>query len=237
VASAESILRLLQSTNQDGAPACRLITVVTARAASAAADLLSSGDYAIAYPDSTILYHGARTSLSDPLTVELASIITETLKLSNDRYAMSLARKSDVRFMFRFFTLRTEFSAHREKVGNANPTDLQCFLGLVGEKISQKASKIVNQASQRYERYNALLDHVFKISKKAKKNPFNVGGTAAEMESVMLRAIIQFELKNNKNDPIWTFRERGLVRVNDDFFLLREYFASAFSDQFRRLCE
>ena len=39
VASAESILRLLQSTDQDGASPCRLITVVTGHAASAAADL------------------------------------------------------------------------------------------------------------------------------------------------------------------------------------------------------
>ena len=95
VASAESILRLLQSTDQDGASACRLITVVTGHAASAAADLLSSGDYAIAHPESTILYHGVRTSLNDPLTMEIASVITESLKISNDRYAMTLARKSE----------------------------------------------------------------------------------------------------------------------------------------------
>jgi ATP-dependent protease ClpP protease subunit len=172
VASAEAILRLLQSTNQEGAPACRLITVVTARAASAAADLLSSGDYAIAYPDSSILYHGVRTSMSDPLTVELASIITETLKLSNDRYAMTLARKSEVRFMFRYFVLRPQFEAYRTKVENANLSDLKCFLGLVGEKISPKATKIVGQATQRYERYNALLDYVFKVAAKSKRNAF-----------------------------------------------------------------
>jgi ATP-dependent protease ClpP protease subunit len=237
VASGESILRLLQSTDQDGSPACHLITVVTGRAASAAADLLSSGDYAIAYPESNILYHGVRTSLNDPVTVELASFITESLKLSNDRYAMTLAKKSEVRFMFRFFALRPEFPAYRTKVGDANLTDLQCFLGLVGEKISHKASKIVGQAWQRYERYNALLDHVFKIGTKGKKSVFSGGRTAAQMESVMLRAIIQFELKNNKDDSTWTFRDRGLVRVNDDFFLLQEYFASAFSDQFRQLCE
>ena len=53
----------------------------------------------------------------------------------------------------------------------------------------------------------------------------------------MLRAIIQFELKNNKSDPAWNFRGRGLGRVNDDFYLLQEYLASAFSDQFKQICD
>jgi ATP-dependent protease ClpP protease subunit len=57
-AASELILRQLRATNQDMADPCRLITVVTSTAASAAADLLTSGDYAIAYPGSSIFYHG-----------------------------------------------------------------------------------------------------------------------------------------------------------------------------------
>jgi hypothetical protein len=53
----------------------------------------------------------------------------------------------------------------------------------------------------------------------------------------MLRAIIHFEFKNNKNDPTWNFHNKGLMRVNDDFFLLQEYVLSAFGEQFRQLCE
>jgi ATP-dependent protease ClpP protease subunit len=237
VASAETILRLLQSTDQDGAPACRIITVVTGHAASAAADLLSSGDYAIAHSESTILYHGVRTSLNDPLTMEIASVLTETLKLSNGRYAMTLARKSEIRFMFRFFALRPQFAEHRAKVGKPEYTDIQCFLGMVEEKLSHKAEEIVKQAWQRYERYNALLDHVFMIGARSKKDIFAGGASAAQMESAMLRAIIQFELRNHKNDPTWSFSNRGLLRVNDDFFLLQEYLLTVFSDQFRQLCE
>jgi len=238
VAVAEGMLRLLQSTNQDGASACRLITVSTGRAASAAADLLSSGDYAISYPDCNILYHGVRTSLNNPVTVELASLLSESLKLSNDRYAMTLARKSEVRFMFRYFALQSDFAGYRTKMNDATITDLNCFLGMVKEKVSSGAEKIVNQSLKRYERYNALLDHVFKIAMKSgKKNIFTPDGSVPVMESAMLRAIIQFELKNNKDDETWTFRDRGLVRVNDDFFLLQEYFNSAFSEQFRQLCE
>lgn len=238
VAIGEQILRLLQATDQDGSRACHLVTVVTGRAASAAADLLSSGDYAIAYADTNILFHGVRTSLSNPVTVELASFLSESLKLSNDRYAMTLARKSELRFMFRFFILRANFAEYREKLNKPQLTDLECFLGLVKEKISHTAAKLVDSAWKRYERYNALLNHVFNVATKTgKKNPFAKDASMVQMERVMLRAIVDFELKNNKNDPTWTFQNRGLLRVNDDFFLLQEYVASAFSDQFTQLCE
>src|SRR3954470_19336568 len=46
---ADSLRRLLSARNQDGLQ-CRLITVATTQAASAAASFLSSGDYALAYP-------------------------------------------------------------------------------------------------------------------------------------------------------------------------------------------
>jgi hypothetical protein len=142
------------------------VTVVTGRAASAAADLLSSGDYAIAYPETNILFHGVRTSLNNPVTVELASFLSENLKLSNDRYAMILAKKSEVRFMFRYFVLRSDFAGYRTKINNPHLTDLECFLGMVKEKTSYRAEKIIKLAWQRYERYNALLDHVFNPKRK-----------------------------------------------------------------------
>ncbi len=56
---AETIRRLIKAPNPDGG-VCRVITVVTGTAASAAADLLALGDYSIAYPHSRILYHGSR---------------------------------------------------------------------------------------------------------------------------------------------------------------------------------
>ena len=236
--SAETILRLLKATNQDNEPGCHVITVVTTRAASAAADLLSAGDYAIALPDTSILFHGVRTpTWSDLVTVEQASSIADFLKLSNDRYAMTLARKSERRFMYLFFALRNQFPAHRIKLNKPNLSPLECFIGLVRENISPLAKKILDRAWERYERYNALLSHVFALAARTKKNPFAGGASGAEMESFMLRAIVQFELKKNKADKEWTFSGRGLVRVNDDFFLLQEYFATAYSIEFNQLCE
>jgi len=49
---AEQILRLMRSPRQDG-QRCMVTTICTGVAASAAADLLAAGDYAIAYGDSS----------------------------------------------------------------------------------------------------------------------------------------------------------------------------------------
>lgn len=114
----ETLLQLLKASNQDFADPCHLITVVTSRAASAAADLLSSGDYAIAYPESTVLYHGVRMPGERALTAEITSFLAEMLRLRNDRYAMDLARTIEFRFMYRFVTSRGQFQAIRQNSPN-----------------------------------------------------------------------------------------------------------------------
>ena len=235
VASAELLLRLLTASNQDMATPCWLITVVTSWAASAAADFLSSGNYAIAYPESTILYHGVRRSFNDPITVESASILAESLKLSNDRYAMALARKSEWRFMYRFMTLRPGFDEHRTKCKQAGMSELDCFLALTSEKLSYSAKKIVEQAKTRHERYTSLLNHVLKFAARSKRLAKET--TVAETESVIIRGIVTFELKSNKDNPSWTFQDGGLARLSDDFFLLKEYIESSQSEQFKKICE
>jgi len=233
VASGELILRLLRATNQDGAGPCSVITVAVSRASSAAADLLSAGDYAIAYPESTLLYHGFRTSMTDPVTAELATVLTESLKTNNDRYAMSLARKSEWRFMFRVFALRGGFEKHRADSAKPALSDLECFTEIIRQNLSSSATTVLDQALLRWGRYNGLLTRFQRFRAKGSKPKI----TSANIERMMLRASIDFEFDSNKANPDWTFRDGGLLRVNDDFFLLQEYLQSAYSDQFKQLCE
>ncbi len=76
----QSLLQMLQTSNQSFDPPCRLITVATSLAASAAADMLASGDYALAYPDSIIVYHGFRAPSDRPLTVEETMSLAQRLR-------------------------------------------------------------------------------------------------------------------------------------------------------------
>ena len=76
---AEQIRSLLHASNQDS-QVCRIITVVTNVAASAAADLLALGDYAIAYKNGFVLYHGTRQASRDALTTREGGIVSEVAK-------------------------------------------------------------------------------------------------------------------------------------------------------------
>ncbi|MBI2928712.1 MAG: ATP-dependent Clp protease proteolytic subunit [Verrucomicrobia bacterium] len=80
---AEDIRSLLYAPNQDS-QVRRIITVVTNVAASAAADLLALGDYAIAYKNSYALYHGTRQASQAALTTEKAESLAKSLKQTNE---------------------------------------------------------------------------------------------------------------------------------------------------------
>lgn len=105
---AETIRRLIKAPNPDGG-VCRVITVATGTAASAAADLLTLGDYAIAYPHSSIFYHGTQRSADTALTYEVASSLASSLEELNERFAVRLARRAFPRFCIRMSQLKDQF--------------------------------------------------------------------------------------------------------------------------------
>jgi Clp protease len=227
----ETILRLLKLSDQDSSSPCHVITAVTTRAASAAADLLSSGDYAIAYPTSTILYHGTRRQEPAPLTVESTSMLAYYLRISNDRYAMELARKIEERFSFRFLIARHDFAAIRTK--NAKPTmgDLECFIEFIHDKLSDDAKDVWAKARQRHLRYKDLFDTVLRKVRRHR----NIGTmNRSKLEANSIKAIVDFELKAHTGDTSWTFRHGGIGNLADDFFLLDEYLTNAGHERLRK---
>jgi hypothetical protein len=232
VAASELILRVLRATNQDGDDPCHIITVAVSKASSAAADLLSSGDYTIAYPQAKLLYHGVRLPMPTTVTAEFATLVSENLKSSNDRYATSLARKSEWRFMFRVFALRRTFQQHRIDNNSPGLTDLECFTAILRTKLSKGAEKVLEQALDRWDRYNSLVKHFDKQG--ARKSNYS----PLEMEKDMLRASTAFELQRNKANSEWSLLDGGgLSRIVEDCFLLDEYFQSAYGSQFKQLCQ
>ena len=189
VGSMETILKTLKLTDQDSSEPCHIITAVTTRAASAAADLLSSGDYAVAYPHSAILYHGIRTQENNPLTLESASALNSLLRRTNDIYAIELARKIDDRFSFRFVVARNiqnGFAAIRERRQDPELSDIECFIEFIEDKLSQQGKKVWKRAKARHSRYQEIFETVVK---KAKGNFDKM--TAAQLQAVSLKAIVE----------------------------------------------
>lgn len=226
----ESILRLLRARNQDYDPPCRIITVVTTLAASAAADLLSCGDYSVGLTGSRVYFHGTRQSRSDPLTVEKVSGLIEDLRSDNDRYAVELAHRCQGRFFHRFVTFRAEFPAERERQANPNLSDLECLIAILLTKISAPAAKVVRLAVKKNRRYSALQATVFKSPRVRK--PLSPKKRWADTEAEVLKRIIGFELKTNK-DPSWTFRHAGFRTLSDDFLLFDEYLGHHSTDRIK----
>jgi ATP-dependent protease ClpP protease subunit len=215
--SMESILRLLHLTDQNQSDACDIITAVTARADSAAADLLSSGDYAIAFPSTKILHHGVRRVERNPLTFESTSQLSELMRFYKDVYAMQLAQKIENRFSFRFVTARQKFSALREKKASPDLSELDCFIEVIEEELSEDAKGLWTKAKDRHGRYHQLIDIV--LEQTGSQIPSN----PAQVQANVIKAIVDFEVASNGNNPSWNFRNGGISRLVDDFFLLEEY--------------
>ncbi len=230
---AESLLDLLAASDQDGAAPCRIITVATGLAASAAADLLCSGGYAIAQAGCTIFFHGVRRS-GEEITVAVASNIAESLRRTNERYAIALADKSVRRLGFRYAWMRSQFDTYRTRVSKQH-SDLECFIGLILERLSTGGAEVVAQARERNERYEALVDHALRaVSRnRALKKP---GKRTADTEAVILKSIIDFEKSKNKGKH-WTYARIGLRQATNDFLLVREYLNNYDGDPLTRLCD
>lgn len=232
-ASADLLSRLLKATNQDGAPPCWIITVATGRAASAAADLLSEGNYAIVYPETIVHFHGVRYSFDDPVTLEAAAHLAESLKAGNDQYAFSLAKRCISRFLLRFLDLRSQLANVRaQQADDAAIDDLTCLYLLLSERVSPSTADILQEAFSRYGRYQQLADHVnATVAPKA-----GVDDRFSETEAAILRAILEFELSINGDDPSWNFERVGLRQLRDDFLLLIEYLKPWQNQSVEQIC-
>lgn len=228
----ESLLKLLNAPTQDFQDPCWIITAVTSHAASAAADMLAAGDYAVAYPDSVILYHGVRVPSDRPLTAEESLQLAQRLRAGNEGYALKLAREAETRAIFRFISLKDNFEAVREQAQNNRLTDLQCLQTLISERLSESANEVLDKARERFGRYNALLMHVATTTK-----PPDTYKSKGEMEAAQLKAIVEFERRKNKKDKDWGFLTDGIHRLTDDFFLLHEYLQMFRSARFKQLCQ
>jgi ATP-dependent protease ClpP protease subunit len=232
IALMETLLQLLTASDQDLNPSGKLVSVVTSRAGSAAADLLSYGDYALAYPGTSIVYHGSRFSHQLPLTTEYTSLLMQFLRETNDKYATKLAREIVDRFMFRFISAKNEFKDEFEEIRNRDPkkTELDCFLTFVSGELSEGAKRVVASAKERYGRYDLLLDTVIKKARRIDSK------TQAEFEAHQIKAIVDFELRKNKKNEDWNFEKGGLDALTDDFFILHEYLNNYASGFFEGLC-
>jgi ATP-dependent protease ClpP protease subunit len=218
----EGILRLLRRTTAEDTRVSRIITIAAPKAHSAAANLLSAGDFAIAYPGSTLVYHGARFPLSEPvLDGESGKRLSQTLPTLHEKDAAALARSSVQRFLFIVSACRSLFAQRRADKGDMTLTDMDCFHAILREKLSPAAQNVLDLAISFCACQNGLLLHFQKKLRRGRTV------TEAQLQKLMLYTGMSFEFDNADN-LAW---EEKLSRISDHFYFLNAYF------DFGRLCD
>jgi ClpP protease-like protein len=214
---AEHIRQLIQAPHPDGGR-CRVITVVTGTAASAAADMLAQGDYAIAFPHSFILYHGFRTSSDVGLTFEGATSLASSLQESNERYAVRLARCAFPRFCFRVSQFKDEFQQY---IGQAVPAFMMSIQQLVIALTKKISSTNVGLLQDAADRKDVIEDLTRSVSKHlGQRNLEKL--SYAEFEAELLKGIIKHKIRAHKAET-WSLSKQGLTEVSNDFKLLHDF--------------
>ncbi|RSL18710.1 ClpP protease-like protein [Edaphobacter aggregans] len=208
------LLQLLKNRDQDGL-SVRIITVVTGLAASAAADILAAGDYAIAYRHAIIHFHGVRTSRGDAITHESASSLAEALRQTNESYALELAQEVLGRFMFIYMQLSSEFESVREEKHAAS--DVECLAESITAKLGG-ISSLLTLAVDKHKQLCDLLEH-YSQELEAQVETFS---RPALKEAFLLKFLIHWELGRNQEQD-WRFRSDGLNAIREDFVLLADY--------------
>lgn len=211
---------LLTSEDQDG-KVCRVITAVNGNAGSAAASLLSLGDYAIAYPNSSIHFHGVRMVWNESrhLTMELATSFAKWLSIRNNENASKLAHSFVGRLIFHFTHIKDTFP--EPDLNNKRPPDIECFAEALKQHLSTNADRIVDRAIRRFKTIEEVVAYV---QPKIKTRVRGRAATMAEFEASVLKGVIDYEIKKREGTD-WTLDQDGVASVVEDYTILRDYYA------------
>lgn len=215
-ASADAIFGLLKTKDVDG-NSPRIITVAIGNAKSAAADLLTYGDYAYAFQHASILFHGSRVGVPDNLTAEDSYSLGDSLGATNEAIALKLANASVQRLVIQYAILKSDFNKFRQENNKPNLSDIDCFANLLRGKIqSEWGKKAIKSAISKCARNDAITDFVFSRIKSKK------GESEAEFDCKIINLILKYEVKDNKKRN-WKLDEYGIGTVVEDYLLLRDY--------------
>ena len=173
LSSLDVLISLFTGPSQSGTKS-QIITVVTHRAYSAAANFLAFGDYAVAMRHSEVLFHDVRFGGMDDVTPEKARDAAKSLQDANDAFALRLAHKVITRLVWTYVELRSQFDDLRKKYpathkwyakivsAYATPdddfetVDLPTFATALWAKLSRQNDSLIKNVMQRLNRWIQL---------------------------------------------------------------------------------
>lgn len=219
VACYRHLVNLIRAPDQDGRTH-KFVTVAATEAMSAAAMLLSNGDYAIAYPNSEIMFHGNRISRDQALTTESASRLAEALRSINEDDALDLTDVMFPRLVYLHIFFRKEYSSIRE-TRKDTPTDCMCLAQLAQRNLRARNRAIVDRALKQMQELSFLRTHVDQAYEQ--ESGLTPDSPFGQVEIYILRQILKFEESRNDLNN-WSLSSGGLDQIRRDFTLLGSFF-------------
>lgn len=219
ISAAETIRQLATAPNPDG-QCCRLITVVTGRAASAAADLLALGDYAIAYNHAQIVYHGSRTPAGPALTYEGATSLASNLQQTNEFFSVRLARYAFPRLVLRLTQFNKEFNEYRAQSAPGVAAPVQPFIKALAKRLDTENARMLRRAQARQKIIGELTASVGRHLRRFKDTS---SMSDARFEAELLKAILSHKVRTHSAEANWSLSRGGLDEVKDDFNILHDF--------------
>lgn len=217
---ADVLVSLLRAPDHDNRR-CQITTVATNIAASAAADLLIAGDYAVAFPHALIHYHGTRSSV-DGVTVEAAHQIAGDLQSANERFALRLARRIISRLLFLLTVHRKEIDSDPQNVDLSSPVAV--FVALLARKLDEinpDYARLVQDARNLQLETAALVGEV--IAKVSDERERTDAESAAELQVRLVKALLDYELARPGRPENWTLQNGGFEELRQHFLQLADY--------------
>jgi ATP-dependent protease ClpP protease subunit len=249
----KTLLGLLKTPDQMGRT-CLINTVATGRAFSAAAHLLASGDYIIAYPNASIRFHGIRTHVEE-ITAEQAGKLQDEMISIDKSTATSLAATVFNRMLLNYESVRDQMPLMREvlerqlKIYDAlkgdGTIDVPAFVFYLFDKVKTPYKDLLVDCIKKTTRMCSLVKKFQRLEGNRKNLPPMVRAALKKVEKkedetdlgeelCLFNVLLASKIREN---PQWRLTTEDFSDLEQDFLQLHimAYFQDGALDWLFRL--
>jgi ATP-dependent protease ClpP protease subunit len=211
------LLDLVRSPRAGEIVGHRVISCITGRAASAAADFAIQSDYTYIAPGAVMLCHGTSQGAGGSVNVQTAEYLANALRRTNERYARDLALASFPRLLVRFVSSGTkELAAFIQDPSKGLPALANL---LQSHLFSYQLYNLMKRAVERQEAIRSLSAKVYAELARKKKNSLK----SIDHEAAIIRTVLNEKLKSARAANT-SLADGGIDAVVADFQLLHDYY-------------
>jgi ATP-dependent protease ClpP protease subunit len=226
-AYARRILGLLRGPQRSD-----IVTVAIGYACSAAADLLTQGDYVVAYRNAYLLLHGTRQYLEQPITLQGAEQAAVVLESEDTKAAGQLALGVFRRFLRLYDRHSVEIADSRtqstspvmecQDLLRKSMIDVPALVYVLSAKVGRNAGRLLSTALQETRRIKSILN-LYKEFVERRVDSAILGLVASRVkgepkkERMQLRVLESVIASRLIGEDRWDLRRESFQQMEADF--------------------